>query len=29
MPQVEDLISNDMTVEDIGRAEAAMNAKET
>lgn len=27
MPQVEDLISNDMTAEDIGRAEAAMGAK--
>ncbi len=27
MPQVEDLISNDMSVEDIGRAESAMNAK--
>jgi flagellar biosynthesis/type III secretory pathway M-ring protein FliF/YscJ len=27
MPQVEDLISNDMTTEDISRAEASMNAR--
>jgi len=27
MPQVEDLISNDMTTEDISRAEATMNAR--
>ncbi len=27
MPQVEDLISNDMSVEDLSRAESAMNAK--